>query len=197
MLSHTSLNWWMRLESYQQCGEAEDLQSSGVTSFPTHPYFGSPSTDRTYDIFVNSEAQLPLCYRGIDWLQRVDSNHRSPAYETGGDGRTPLLCDIFGGGDKDRTCYILLAKQALSQMSYTPIFNLVGVQGFEPWTSSSQTMRTTGLFYTPKYWCPGRDSNSQLTASKTAVFTNFTTGALHIKTHSSPRHGRHYTRNGL
>ena len=25
-----------------------------------------------------------------------------------------------GGGDKDRTCYILLAKQALSQMSYTP-----------------------------------------------------------------------------
>ena len=85
------------------------------------PYFGSPSTDRTYDIFVNSEAQLPLCYRGIDWLQRVDSNHRSPAYETGGDGRTPLLCDIFGGGDKDRTCYILLAKQALSQMSYTPV----------------------------------------------------------------------------
>ena len=47
------------------------------------------------------------------------------------------------------------------------------------------------------YWCPGRDSNSQLTASKTAVFTNFTTGALHIETHSSPRHGRHYTRNGL
>ena len=27
---------------------------------------------------------------------------------------------LFGGGDKDRTCYILLAKQALSQMSYTP-----------------------------------------------------------------------------
>ena len=26
----------------------------------------------------------------------------------------------LGGGDKDRTCYILLAKQALSQMSYTP-----------------------------------------------------------------------------
>ena len=28
-----------------------------------------------------------------EWLQRVDSNHRSPAYETGGDGRTPLLRD--------------------------------------------------------------------------------------------------------
>ena len=23
---------------------------------------GSPGTDRTYDIFINSEAQLPLCY---------------------------------------------------------------------------------------------------------------------------------------
>ena len=140
MLSHTSFIWWMRLESNQQCREAGDLQSPGVTSFPTHPYFGSPSTDRTYDIFVNSEAQLPLCYRGIDWLQRQDSHLRSPAYETGEDDWTPLLCDN---------------------------------------------------------WCPGRDSNSQLTASKTAVFTNFTTGALHIKTHSSPRHGRHYTRNGL
>ena len=29
---------------------------------------------------------------------------------------------------------------------------LVGVQGFEPWTSSSQTMRTTGLFYTPNMY---------------------------------------------
>ena len=93
MLSHTSVNWWMRLESNQQCREAGDLQSPGVTSFPTHPYFGSPSTDRTYDIFVNSEAQLPLCYRGIDWLQRQDSHLRSPAYETGEDDWTPLLCD--------------------------------------------------------------------------------------------------------
>ena len=123
MLSHTSFIWWMRLESNQQCREAGDLQSPGVTSFPTHPYFGSPSTDRTYDIFVNSEAQLPLCYRGIDWLQRQDSHLRSPAYETGEDDWTPLLCDN---------------------------------------------------------WCPGRDSNSQLTASKTAVSTNFTTGAKNL-----------------
>ena len=98
MLSHTSFIWWMRLESNQQCREAGDLQSPGVTSFPTHPYFGSPSTDRTYDIFVNSEAQLPLCYRGIDWLQRQDSHLRSPAYETGEDDWTPLLCDNWCPG---------------------------------------------------------------------------------------------------
>ena len=43
---------------------------------------------------------------------------RSEAYET---SELPLLYPAMnGGGDKDRTCYILLAKQALSQMSYTP-----------------------------------------------------------------------------
>ena len=42
------------------------------------PYFGSPSTDRTYDIFVNSEAQLPLCYRGIDWWRLLGSNQSCP-----------------------------------------------------------------------------------------------------------------------
>ncbi len=28
---------------------------------------------------------------------------------------------IYGGGDRDRTCDLLLAKQPLSQLSYTPI----------------------------------------------------------------------------
>ena len=59
-----------------------DLQSPGVTSFPTHPYFGSPSTDRTYDIFVNSEAQLPLCYRGINWNEEWDLNPRTTVLQT-------------------------------------------------------------------------------------------------------------------
>ena len=36
LLTLTKL-WWRRLESNQQCREAEDLQSSGVTSFPTSP----------------------------------------------------------------------------------------------------------------------------------------------------------------
>ncbi len=87
------------------------------------PYFGSPSTDRTYDIFVNSEAQLPLCYRGIDWWRLLGSNQSCP-------------------------------KAADLQSTASP------------------------LMLHLRYWCPGRDSNSQLTASKTAVFTNFTTGAI-------------------
>ena len=36
--------------------------------------FGSPGMDRTYDIFINSEAQLPLCYWGINWVEQPESN---------------------------------------------------------------------------------------------------------------------------
>ena len=32
-----------------------------------------------------------------------------------------LPCRVFGGADRDRTDDILLAKQALSQLSYSPI----------------------------------------------------------------------------
>ena len=40
-----------------------------------------------------------------------------------------LPCRVFGGADRDRTDDILLAKQALSQLSYSPIvyqYNPVG-----------------------------------------------------------------------
>ena len=41
----------------------------------SHPKIGSPSTDRTYDIFVNSEAQLPLCYRGINFWRCYEGSY--------------------------------------------------------------------------------------------------------------------------
>src|SRR5207244_13298212 len=41
-----------------------------------------------------------------------------------------------GGGERDRTDDLLLAKQALSQLSYTPFSEgMVGQGGFEPPTS--------------------------------------------------------------
>ena len=52
--------WWMRLESNQHCRKAGDLQSPGVTSFPTHPKCsaspgGNYSTGR-YDAIIP-----PIC----------------------------------------------------------------------------------------------------------------------------------------
>ena len=37
--------------------------------------------------------------------------------------------DMTGGGERDRTDDLLLAKQALSQLSYTPVF-LIGGSGW-------------------------------------------------------------------
>ena len=43
----------------------------------------------------------------------------------------PFYNLISGGGDKNRTCYLLRAREMLSQMSYAPII-LVGRDGVEP-----------------------------------------------------------------
>ena len=66
---------------------------------------------------------------------------------------------INGGGERDRTDDILLAKQALSQLSYTPIFHtvrtlaqniLVGLVGFEPTTPALSRRCSNQLSYRPK-----------------------------------------------
>ena len=61
---------------------------------------------------------------------------------------------INGGGERDRTDDILLAKQALSQLSYTPISciaeYLVGLVGFEPTTPALSRRCSNQLSYRPK-----------------------------------------------
>jgi hypothetical protein len=65
-----------------------------------------------------------------------------------------------GGGERDRTDDLLLAKQALSQLSYTPVpvrhqaretpgetSGLVGQGGFEPPTSRLSSARSNQLSY--------------------------------------------------
>ena len=65
-------------------------------------------------------------------------------------------CRKIGGGDRTRTRYLLLAKQPLSQLSYTPktgISNwksLVGLVGLEPTTPALSTQCSNQLSYRPK-----------------------------------------------
>ena len=62
---------------------------------------------------------------------------------------------ILGGAGRDRTDDILLAKQALSQLSYSPSvslphqFALVGLVGFEPTTPALSRRCSNRLSYRP------------------------------------------------
>ena len=49
---------------------------------------------------------------------------------------------IVGGGERDRTDDLLRARQALSQLSYTPNPIMVGLTGLEPVTSRLSGVRS-------------------------------------------------------
>jgi hypothetical protein len=58
----------------------------------------------------------------------------------------------FGGADRDRTGDLLLAKQALSQLSYSPsglLLELVGLVRIELTTSPLSGVRSSQLSYRP------------------------------------------------
>ena len=54
----------------------------------------------------------------------------------------------LGGGERVRTDDLLRARQALSQLSYTPNF-LVGLGGLEPPTSRLSVVCSSQLSYRP------------------------------------------------
>ena len=55
----------------------------------------------------------------------------------------------IGGDSRDRTGDLLLAKQVLSQLSYTPIDGMVGLSGLEPPTLRLSVVRSSQLSYGP------------------------------------------------
>ena len=83
--------------------------------------FGWPTWARTRDNLINSQVLYQLSYRPIKTMVSVGR------IELPSHGPKPRILPLnytelkIGGGDRDRTCDLLLAKQPLSQLSYTPI----------------------------------------------------------------------------
>ena len=76
------------------------------------------------------------------WWAQVDSNHRPHAYQAcaltcWAISPCLVLACACGGDERDRTDDPLLAKQVLSQLSYTPIFSFRAMRMFShsPWGS--------------------------------------------------------------
>ena len=61
--------------------------------------------------------------------------------------RCNVLQDAYGGAKRDRTADLLLARQALSQLSYGPTLGIkmVGLSGLEPPTSPLSGVRSNQL----------------------------------------------------
>ena len=117
----------------------------GVIPHPMRSRYSSPETDGhcTANLALSMVIASPLLLRQkVSGFSGAATTSRTPdllitsqlLYQLSYDGKIcyTLLILLYtvckgdcGGGDKDRTCYILLAKQALSQMSYTPVFLLL------------------------------------------------------------------------
>ena len=84
---------------------------------------------------------------------------------------------LNGGAKGDRTPDLLRAKQALSQLSYNPIY-MVGLNGLEPSTSRLSGVRSNQLSYRPSsLWT-------------TLLLVPLTVNSLALRHNSSPKKSR-------
>ena len=81
-----------------------------------------------------------------------------------------------GGGERDRTDDPLRARQVLSQLSYTPIFEMgdlmkmVGLDGLEPSTSRLSVVCSSQLSYRPIPWLTKRKPFMVLVIANQFIF---------------------------
>ena len=79
---------------------------------------------------------------------KVESSFAPYQRLAGAEGKS-LALQRIGGADRDRTGDPLLAKQVLSQLSYSPITGVVGLGRFELPTSPLSGVRSNQLSYRP------------------------------------------------
>ena len=79
-----------------------------------------------------------------------------------------ILSGLNGGDKRIRTADPLLAKQVLSQLSYTPI-KLVGLSGLEPPTLRLSVVRSSQLSYKPASGGDSRDRTGDLLLARQAL----------------------------
>ena len=120
---------------------------------------GLGSRNRTYAPASQTQSDTISPYWDIDWLRRQDSHLRSPAYETGGDDWTPLLCDnIYGRTWRIRTADLLRVKETFYRWINVPtIYLLAPLERFE----------------LPTNWLTANCSTTELQGNKLAVSEGF------------------------
>ncbi len=84
----------------------------------------------------------------LNWIQTRTVSWSAPL--VGYDGEQETANEI-GGADRDRTGDPLLAKQVLSQLSYSPVVNMVGLGRVELPTSPLSGVRSNQLSYRPVF----------------------------------------------
>ena len=123
-------------------------------SSPNSRKDGSIQSNPAHDLAVRSRALY--FFRFVKEQPNPDPKIRSKRGRllpySGENSKTgpPAVARLFGGAERDRTDDLLLAKQALSQLSYSPGgTRLVGLDGFEPSTPALSRRCSNRLSYRP------------------------------------------------
>ncbi len=129
-----------------------------------------PALDRMRFLFTMSEIERPAVSRRVSRqrfriAKRLDNEtcpnshrkDRAPPHVSPNPRVRPSRAKDLGGARRDRTDDLMLAKHALSQLSYGPVSRpaggqrpvVVGLGGLEPPTSRLSSARSNQLSYKP------------------------------------------------
>jgi hypothetical protein len=124
------------------------MRTTGARTSRKDPAYGQPHFP-IHDVKDRDELAIAVGQRpSIDHSSQFRQTLRTPSRSA----LAPLLAPIVGGADRTRTGDPLLAKQVLSQLSYSPIQipgKLVGPGRFELPTSRLSSARSNQLSYEP------------------------------------------------